>query len=153
MIRGFLKDYLVDEASDVRSLIEALGAARYDGVVLDIDLGNTLSMEETHAWFRQTFPQVQFPHGEIINALGVHEQSPVNGKYLLPMVKAASGDTRVFLLTGTVHDEALEHYSRTWGAQAIIPKLSEDLVIDAEPNFGGLKEELLANLEDAFETV
>ncbi len=141
--------YQVKYVSDAEQALQALKANPYFAMLLDIDLGpESPSVGQLLAAFENLFPEVDFDPEAVLSDLGLNRESGVNGKMVLPMVKAVAPTTEVIMLTGTYHDIDQEQYMRKWGARATVQKLSEDVDFSKEDNVVGLDEELLGHLDE-----
>jgi CheY-like chemotaxis protein len=146
--------YQVSGVGSVREVLKALQGSAFNTVCLDIQLANDINIEDTFALFHGMFPDVDFPHEEVLRDFNLTSESWANGRYLLPLIKAVSPTTEVIMLSNAVGSPSLEedyHYLRKHGALEVFQKYSEDIIFHSDPtNLKSLDSDLAPYLEKLF---
>ena len=124
--------YNVVSVSTALGLVKKLRENHHEIVILDIDLGGEIAIGELISNCKTYFPDTNFSHEETMKELGKKIDDPVNGLFLIQVIKSISKRTGVILLTGIDVNEKVADFNRRKGGYNIIQKLSEDIDIKKE---------------------
>ena len=122
--------YTVKKIGSVPALLKALKKHLFQAVILDIYLESEMAIGNALSQFEQFFPDKQFDQEAVLAQLGQVLQDPVDGIFLLPLVKMVAGNAELVFLTGNHLRETdrirLVKAIYKWGPAALVDKMVSD---------------------------
>lgn len=123
--------YQVSGVGSTKELFCAILETSFNVIFLDILLESSLTIQETQELFDKTFPGTIIRQKEILTDFGLRTDNVVNGRYLLPLIKAARPNIEVVMLSNAIGQSLSEiedvHYLDKYGANITLHKYSEDV--------------------------
>jgi GAF domain-containing protein len=136
--------------TNAHDLIKAISNETYWALSLDVGLGDDISIRQAYDLVEAYFGARLGVHEELLDTLPARPEDPVNGNYLLGIVRELFPNMVILITTG-MGIEKYHHFYRKMDAHAI-PKYAEDPDLPfPNKHSEGLLEEILAHLQEKAE--